>query len=246
MVDVPSVTNLTDTPAAWDNVPRLEDGWWPTGGAVDPENDNGLMNWQPQILARRTRFLRNMIEGAGIGVDVGPLVTSFNAVTLGGSYRAAAGATGAPIGSGAFTFLHQPGASTAEATQHAVHVASSRAFFRRRTAGVWQGWVEVWAGVEATSTIANPVFQRLPSGLIMQWGRLATGTTNATVVAFTTTFPNNLLALSLGDLNNGAAPTGAHIISYRDPTNSGFTVAMYLHDGTIATSSGFDYVAIGH
>ncbi len=58
MVDLASVNYLPEVdeyPAA---IPQLEDGWWPTGGAVDPAADNGLMNWQAQLLARRTHWLR--------------------------------------------------------------------------------------------------------------------------------------------------------------------------------------------
>lgn len=57
MVDLASVQYLPEIDSYPAKIPRLEDGWWPTGGLVDPANDSGLMNWQAQLLAQRTKFL---------------------------------------------------------------------------------------------------------------------------------------------------------------------------------------------
>lgn len=61
MVDVTAITYLPET-SAWSPVPRLEDGFWPTGGPVAPEKDSGLMNWQAQVLAARTKYLRDRVD----------------------------------------------------------------------------------------------------------------------------------------------------------------------------------------
>ena len=63
MVDIVSLNYLPEAGGWQEQIPRLEDGWWPTGGAVDPANDSGLMNWQAQLLAQRTRFLKAAISG---------------------------------------------------------------------------------------------------------------------------------------------------------------------------------------
>ncbi len=72
MVDTLSLNYLPEAGGWPDQIPRLEDGWWPTGGAVDPANDGGLMNWQAQLLAQRTRFLKSAIDAhvAIVGVSV--------------------------------------------------------------------------------------------------------------------------------------------------------------------------------
>lgn len=62
-------------------IAQLEDGWWPTGGPVDPANNGGLMNWQAQGLANRTRWLKNRIDPlaasnlqvAGLATGGGPI-----------------------------------------------------------------------------------------------------------------------------------------------------------------------------
>ena len=232
MVDVPSVVMLTDTPAAFDAVPRLEDGWWPTGGAVDPANDNGLMNWAPQVLARRDRFLRNMIEAAGIGVAAVADVADFNAITLGGQYRGAAGATGAPAAGQPFIVNHMAGQSAGEAVQTAYGATDARAFLRRRTGGVWQAWQALWAGQEATGLIAATGWQRLPSGLILQWGGQTSIPANTTVtitlpVAFPNAvwrvFANRAAANSVGSANMGASggTVSATQISLSTATDAG-------------------------
>lgn len=247
MVDVPSVTMLSDTPAVWDPAPRLEDGWWPTGGAVDPANDNGLMNWQAQVLARRDRWLRNLVEGAGVGVDVGPLVANLNTITLGGRYRAAAAATGAPIATGGFVIEHFAGASTAEAMQMATNLAENRSFFRRRTGGAWQAWRELLSGIIGSPAVAANGWCQLAGGMILQWGVGGGATLNNTPVSFPIAFPNNLFAMTVSDLNALGDTAGAHIIGYRLPSVTGFNVTCHLHDGTApAGGTGFNFMAIGN
>ncbi|MBI1495406.1 hypothetical protein [Halocynthiibacter styelae] len=62
MVDVASLSYLPEAAGFPAQIPQLEDGFWPTGGPVDPANDSGIMNWQAQLLASRTRFNKTAIE----------------------------------------------------------------------------------------------------------------------------------------------------------------------------------------
>lgn len=75
MVDVSAVTRLPET-GIWEGVPRLENGWRPTGGAVNPGGDEGLLNWPAQVLAARTKILKDRVDllsqRADIEVTVGP------------------------------------------------------------------------------------------------------------------------------------------------------------------------------
>ena len=83
MVNTVTATYFNDA-ASWEDIPQLEDGWYPTCGAVNPGADQGLMNWAPLRLARRTRWLRDRVELAGIGADA-PSTVNLN--TLGNTAR---------------------------------------------------------------------------------------------------------------------------------------------------------------
>lgn len=69
MVDVSAVTRLPET-GAWEGVPRLENGWRPTGGAVNPGADEGLLNWPTQVLAARTKILKDRVDLLSQRADV--------------------------------------------------------------------------------------------------------------------------------------------------------------------------------
>lgn len=69
MVDLTQVEYLSAAgtdPAAWPAVPRLENGWHPTGGEIDPEADGGLMNWQARELGQRTDTLKARVDDLGL------------------------------------------------------------------------------------------------------------------------------------------------------------------------------------
>lgn len=82
MVDIAAVQYLPDAGGdAWPGVPRIENGWRPTGGAVNPAADEGIANWQAQELARRTARLRDRVDG--LSLRAGGIVT----VGAGGAYQ---------------------------------------------------------------------------------------------------------------------------------------------------------------
>lgn len=58
MVDIPSVPTFAETDEWPAGVHMLQNGWRPTGGPVNPGEDEGLLNWPLQELVRRTRYLR--------------------------------------------------------------------------------------------------------------------------------------------------------------------------------------------
>ncbi len=57
MVDVATVPTLTEADQWIETVPELQNGWRPTGGAVNPATDGGLLNWPLQVLTARSRYL---------------------------------------------------------------------------------------------------------------------------------------------------------------------------------------------
>lgn len=76
MVDLLNVNALPEAGDWPETVPQLENGWYPTGGVVDPANDEGLLNWPNRELAIRTRILRDRVDAlmvkAGSLTTVGP------------------------------------------------------------------------------------------------------------------------------------------------------------------------------
>ena len=80
MVDLASVQALPEVGEWPATIPRLENGWRQTGGAVDPANDLGLANWQAREFAIRTRILKERLDG--LTTRAAPLVT----VGPGGQY----------------------------------------------------------------------------------------------------------------------------------------------------------------
>lgn len=76
MVDLANVTPLSEAGEWPATIPQIEDGWYPTGGPVDPAADSGIANWQSQLLARRSRILKDRLDqltrAAAVTVTVGP------------------------------------------------------------------------------------------------------------------------------------------------------------------------------
>jgi hypothetical protein len=140
MVDVTAL-NYLPVPqgefATWeDDLVRLENGWWPTGGAVDPGNDGGIMNWQALVLGERTEYLKHALGGIG---DVAFDIASLNALAKTGMYNYANGVTGNPLAGAGGRVSHFEGA--ADAAQLAV-TSTGRMFWRIRTAAAWANWSE--------------------------------------------------------------------------------------------------------
>lgn len=73
MVDLTSVQALPETGDWPETIPRQENGWRQTGGAVNPALDQGLANWQARELATRTRILKGRLDL--LGVRAASLVT---------------------------------------------------------------------------------------------------------------------------------------------------------------------------
>ncbi len=250
MVNIAGLNYLPQV-AQWETqIPRLEDGWWPTGGAVDPAADSGLMNWQAQLLGNRTAFLKSVIDGAGIGLTTGVLVGNLDTLTATGTYRAAAGVIGAPVAGTAFTVEHRAGASTAEATQEAWALGSDRAWGRRKVAGAWLPWREQ---VAVTDALFGAVFgangyQLQPSGLILQWGTIATSSSGPVTVTFPIAFPTACRSIvGTAVLNSAIAVESVEIGSLTATTFSVATVYQTtLSNAGLSADSSVRWIAIGN
>jgi hypothetical protein len=62
MPDPVNFTGLPETDTFDVKVVRLEDGWLPSGGAVDPAANSGILNWPLLQLASRTKYLKTRLD----------------------------------------------------------------------------------------------------------------------------------------------------------------------------------------
>lgn len=88
-------------------------------------------------------------------------------------------------------------------------------------------------------------YQRLPSGLIMQWGAGAAPASGTVTVTFPIAFPTACRSLAFAEQNIGPTAANSQIIGYDTLTAANFTASAWRHDGVQATSN-FQYIAIGH
>jgi hypothetical protein len=189
MVNLATLNYLPELQQWEAQIPRLEDGWWPTGGAVNPAADGGLMNWQAGLLANRTAFLKGVIDGAGLGAAAVPLVTLNSAAArLTGSYRFASGDANTPA-SGVAGTVEVIAASASAVNQMAFDSASSRMWTRFWNGTVWSAWSEIWRTTGVAESQNNPGWQRLPSGLILQWGQNSVAANGNQAITFPLAFP---------------------------------------------------------
>jgi hypothetical protein len=134
------------------------------GGVPDELTKAGLANIPSQQLAKRTAFLKELVDSAGVGATVAPSITDFNVVSKSGLYQAASAAN-APQGSASFTLLHTQSSAT-QATQLACRIGNDRMFGRRLSGGVWQSWFEVLTSATAAAALGITAAQ-FDSGLAL-------------------------------------------------------------------------------
>ena len=245
MVDIAAVQNLPipigDDATFPGDIPRLENGWWPSGGIVDPANDSGIMNWQSALLAERTEWLKHRLGGIGGAVGA---VADLDALAVSGLFAYTSGATGNPAAGTAGRVTHTEGDVNAS---QMVMTDAGAVFWRTRTGATWGTWSKGWAVTQGgvQSLVSGNGYERLPSGNIIQWGR-AGGAANGDYITFPIAFPNEVYGVTLGDRGLNTTAANAHILGYDEftLTLAGFDISVFLHDGT-ASSSGYTFIAIG-
>ncbi len=232
------MANLPETSGAtYPPVRQIENGEAQAGGL------NGLWNEHAKAMIQRTNNLKTRIDEAGVALDGLASITDFNAVTKAGSYRASTGTPNAPLSNTSFTLLHLPAADTSAATQLAFGSATDRVFWRRKTAGVWSGWREFWAGWQAATQFGTSGYQMMPSGLMLQWGLVSS--THGGVITFPVAFPTFCYGVTLGDEAINTTAAVAHVLSVSARAPTGFTISMVRHDADTSTGTAFFYMALG-
>ncbi len=225
------MANLTENPASWESgVYQIETTDPVLGGAPNVGTGAGMSNIPHLQLANRTAFLKKVIDDAGLGAAAVPLVTlNAAAARLTGSYRFASTDANTPSPGVAGT-LEVIAASANAVNQTAMDSASTRMWTRFWNGTVWSAWSEIWrtTGV-AESLGANP-WQRLPSGLLLQWveGSNQSASGNQTIT-LPQTFPNGHLRTVVGNRYQSAA-TGAGGYGFISATTSQVIVARNTVD----------------
>jgi hypothetical protein len=254
MVNLATLNYLPET-VQWEaQIPRLEDGWWPTGGAVNPAADSGLLNWQPGLLANRTAFLKGVIDGAGLGATAVPLVTLNSAqARVTGTYRFASGDANTPA-SGVAGTVQVAAASASAVNQTAFDSASTRIWTRFWNGTVWSAWDLVWSSARGTRSFGAAGYVTLPDGMMFQWGGGSIvftggiGLGGSYSITFPTTFP---VACRRVMLTSSGNTLEAGELTYSDTarTVSGATI-LAVRNVNLNTSGSeiaeFNFLAIGN
>ena len=94
----------------------------------------------------------------------------------------------------------------------------------------------------ANVSIAVNGYQKLPSGLIIQWGTANTGATGGSTITFPTTFPNNMLSLTLG-----SNVTLGEFHTFQSVSKSAFFLQSWASStATPIPNRAANYIAIGY
>lgn len=123
------------------------------GGPPNESTGAGLTNIPALHLAKRTAFLKKLLDESGVGASAAPAVSDFNTVSKTGLYQGLS-ATGAPEPGVPFTLLHIQ-SSEEQATQIASRITSDRVWSRRLAAGAWSSWREFLHSGNAASILGN-------------------------------------------------------------------------------------------
>jgi len=101
------------------------------------------------------------------------------------------------------------------------------------------GWMEF------TNSLDTKGYQKLPGGLIIQWGRVTNDGTGAVAETFAIEFPNDLLAMAISD-NRDTSSKHTYYASNR--TKTGFTAEWRSSDGSANDNTNLvmHYIAVGY
>lgn len=224
------MANLSENPAVFESgIYQIETTDPVLGGVPNVATGAGMSNIPHLQLANRTAFLKGVIDGAGLGAAAVPLVTLNSAAArITGSYRFASGDANTPAAGVAGT-LEVIAASASAVNQMAFESAGSRMWTRFWNGSVWSAWSEIWRTTGVAESLTSAGWQRLPSGLIMQWGVGANMTSGFQNITLPITFPNTpLSAVVSGLVNEGS--TSNSTISYVSLTTTTLRVFKSVTD----------------
>lgn len=236
-----------------------------SSGVMTPLRTTDFLAKRVQVSASDTTLGRLLTVGA-FGDNVAmpiPGNNMDNAVT-GGRYFGYGGAHPSnptlgpnpfPSSNGAFT-VHVAraniGAVGEYVTQTATFIGNGQALTAFRSRGAtefgWGPWLADWSAGNSSFVGGAAGYQRLPSGLIIQWGAFVTNTSNVgaggTYNPFPLTFPTNCWQVIPTD-QKGDAGTTARAVTHSHKSVSGFRAIAVDSSGTPANAT-VSYIAIGN
>lgn len=235
------MANLTENPASWESgVYQIETTDPVLGGVPNVGTGAGMSNIPHLQLANRTAFLKKVIDDAGLGAAAVPLVTlNAAAARLTGSYRFASTDANTPA-SGVAGTLEVIAASANAVNQVARDSASTRMWTRFWNGTVWSAWSEIWRTTGVAESLNNPGYQRLPSGMILQWGQNSIAANSNQAITFPVAFPFFCFSV-VATLTN----TIADLTTQFTPQVRGLTATSVVLRNIGATNQDFLWQAVG-
>lgn len=82
------------------------------------------------------------------------------------------------------------------------HVYNGDSYYRRKISQVWQPWVKLTTENDFLNLKDISGYQKLPNGMILQWGRFQSTTISDQIVDFPITFPNRVCFVGNGGTLN--------------------------------------------
>ncbi|WP_438347289.1 pyocin knob domain-containing protein [Paenibacillus sp. FA6] len=139
-------------------------------------------------------------------------VRGVNNIKKSGSYYVTHNFDGLPYSTNGYIDHNQTPTSDDFAKQVFTPYESDKKYFRRQLSGIWGPWVEIWTTVNNPASLAANGYQRLASGLIIQWGTVGVPIGGLTIT-FPVSFPNNIL-----HVNGMAVDSEATVVTYTGVT----------------------------
>jgi len=185
------------------------------------------------------------LSGAEVGMEI---VFGANNVTLtlpdssafqtGATYLVDVGsASGITLASAGSQILRLNNVDTLSTTKRASIPLGQMSTFKIVNLGGGTWGVSEYGGI---ASLSSNGYQKLPSGLIIQWGSSATSASSNVTVTFPIAFPTDALSRSLVVLSNGP-----YVLWYESGSASSMSIGGTNLSGT-RVAFGFGWIAIGY
>lgn len=216
----------------------------------------GMQSFAVEAVEATTTLTANHVgktllcQGAGNFTITLPLASTVPAGTRLEIFCATSGVTVSRQGGEA---IHVTYATSGAVASLPLGVGDSVTFIAASGAGGWLavGQPQLFASSKFASSFSSNGYQRLPSGLIVQWGQLLSTGTNGTAFSFPIAFPNACLQVALAPF--GTVANSFHMANLNSVPNTTGATMSFFHGVSGAApavspngSVGVRYIAIGY